>query len=83
MLDDDDVLSEFKNSNEKLLAFFTHDKIKDLIDLITMMPPENASHSRGHKHPFLAAEIFGCETPLIFEKFFEAPEPEVKLIDNS
>jgi hypothetical protein len=31
----------------------------------------------------LAAEIFGCETTLIFEKFFEAPEPAVNLIDNS
>jgi hypothetical protein len=29
----------------------------------------------------LAAEIFGCETPLILEKFFEAPE--VKLTDSA
>jgi hypothetical protein len=28
---------------------FDHAKIKQLIDLITVMPPDNASHNRGHK----------------------------------
>jgi len=37
------------------------------------MPPQGANHARGHKFPFVAAEIFGCEQPQILEKFFDAP----------
>jgi hypothetical protein len=33
-----------------MLYSFDHDKMKDLVDLITVMPPENASHNRGHKY---------------------------------
>ncbi len=32
-----------------IASSFDHDKIKRLIDMITVMPPENASHLRGHK----------------------------------
>jgi hypothetical protein len=32
-----------------LLLSFDHEKIKKLVDLITIMPPEEASHNRGHK----------------------------------
>jgi len=39
------------------------------------MPPEDATHARGHKYPFLSAEIFNCELNTVLEKFFEAPEP--------
>jgi hypothetical protein len=28
---------------------FDHDKLKKLIDYITAMPPQNATHQRGHK----------------------------------
>ena len=28
---------------------FTHDKVGELIDLVTKMPDEDASHDRGHK----------------------------------
>src|SRR5258708_6404061 len=61
LLEDDDCLQEFKNLNENLVAYFDHSKIKKLVDLITVMPPENASHTRGHKLPFIASEIFNCE----------------------
>jgi hypothetical protein len=28
---------------------FTHDKVAELIDLVTKMPDEDATHDRGHK----------------------------------
>ena len=40
------------------------------------MPEEDAGHKRGHKHPFLACEIFKIELNAIMEKFFEEPEPK-------
>lgn len=46
--------------------------------MITTMPPEDASHDRGHKYPFTTSEIFNCEINSLLEKFFEAPEPPKK-----
>jgi hypothetical protein len=74
LLEDDDCLQEFKNLNEKLVSYFDHDKIKKLIDLITVMPPENCTHLRGHKLPFIASEIFNCEINQILDKFFDTKE---------
>jgi len=61
LLDDDDCLQEFKNFNDKLIKYFDHDKLKVLIDYITVMPDKDAGHSRGHKYPFISGEIFNCE----------------------
>lgn len=82
LLEDDDCLQEFKNLNEKLIGYFDHDKLNKLVDLITVMPPEDASHSRGHKFPFIASEIFNCEINQILDKFFEEVE-EKKEESNS
>lgn len=73
LLDDDDCLQEFKNFNDKLIKYFDHDKLKVLIDYITVMPTKEDGHSRGHKYPFIAGEIFNCEINQILDKFFEAP----------
>ena len=43
--------------NEKLIILihslflhsFNHDKMKKLVDFITVMPPEDAGKNRGHK----------------------------------
>ena len=72
LLDDDDCLQEFKNYNDKLIKYFDHDKLKVLVDYITVMP-EVDEQKRGHKYPFLAAEIFNCEINQVLDKFFEAP----------
>jgi len=72
LLDDDDCLQEFKTFNDKLIKYFDHDKLKVLIDYITVMPPDD-SHNRGHKYPFISGEIFNCEINQILDKFFEAP----------
>ena len=72
LLDDDDCLQEFKNYNDKLIKYFDHDKLKVLVDYITVMP-ELDEQKRGHKYPFISAEIFNCEINQILDKFFEAP----------
>ena len=73
LLDDDDCLQELKNFNDKLIKYFDHDKLKVLIDYITVMPNAEDGHDRGHKYPFIAGEIFNCEINQILDKFFEAP----------
>lgn len=78
LLDDDDCLQELKNFNEKLIKYFDHDKLKTLIDYITVMPTEEDGHDRGHKYPFIAGEIFNCEINQILDKFFEAPVKPIK-----
>jgi hypothetical protein len=55
-----------------LIKYFDHDKLKVLVDYITVMP-ELDEQKRGHKYPFLAAEIFNCEINQVLDKFFEAP----------
>lgn len=57
-----------------LICSFTHDKLRQLVDLITVLPPADCDHARGHKWPFLASEIFSFELTPIMDKFFEAPE---------
>ena len=82
LLDDDDCLQELKNFNEKLIKYFDHDKLKVLIDYITVMPTEEDGQGRGHKYPFLAGEIFNCEINQVLDKFFEAPvkaQPEAEV----
>ncbi len=74
LLADDDVLQEFKNLNEKLISYFDHERLAKLVEYITVMPPLDADHQRGHKFPFIASEIFNCEINQILDKFFEAPE---------
>ena len=79
LLDDEDCLQEFKNFNEKLIKYFDHDKLKVLVDYITVMPEEDAGYQRGRKYPFLSGEIFNCEINGILDKFFEAP---VKVVQD-
>lgn len=54
------------------MNFFDHDKVKELVDFIISMPPEDCSHDRGHKYPFMASEIFNSELSKINDIFFQA-----------
>jgi len=82
LLDDDDCLQEFKNFNDKLIKYFDHDKLKVMIDYITVMPNQDVNHSRGHKYPFISSEIFNCEINQILDKFFEEPVKATPAIEN-
>lgn len=86
LLDDSDILQECKNSNKNLIKYLNRDKIKELIDFITVMP-EKDEHKRGHKFPFIANEVFNCDIQEVIEKFFippceDAPEEEEHDEDN-
>lgn len=48
-MEDEDILQEFKSQNSKLLEYFDHDKMKKLIDFITVMPTSEDTKNRGHK----------------------------------
>lgn len=78
VLDDEDVVQELKNQNPKLIALyalfsFTPERLRDLLSLLVTEPPLDADHRRGHKHPFLAAELIGCEAPQLLQSLFEDP----------
>mmetsp|Transcript_28262 Transcript_28262/g.25060 ORF Transcript_28262/g.25060 Transcript_28262/m.25060 type:complete len:159 (+) Transcript_28262:172-648(+) len=72
LLDNDDFLFKLKNSNPKLLDYFTKNRhyVKQLVDYIIKMPPEDADEKRAYKYPFLACEIFECDVPPIMNTFF-------------
>jgi len=76
LLDDDDCIQEFKNFNEKLIKYLDHEKLKTLIDYITVMPTDEDGHNRGHKYPFISGEIFNLEINQILDKFFEVPSKQ-------
>lgn len=60
LLDDDDIIQEMRNGNEKLLKFLKRDRVKSLIDYITKMPEED-DHKKGHKFPFVVNELFSLD----------------------
>jgi hypothetical protein len=54
---------------------FNKTRVDELIDYITVMPPDGCSHDRGHKFPFYANRIFnegGDGVPNIIEQLFFA-----------
>lgn len=77
LLDDSDLLQECKSSNKNLIKYLDREKIKQLIDLITVMPEED-EHNRGHKYPFTANEVFNWDIQEVIDKFFIAPCDDVQ-----
>jgi len=41
-----------------------------MLRFVIEMPPEGCSHSRAHKQPYVASEIFAIEIPSIVDQFF-------------
>jgi len=68
-LDDEDIIQEMRNGNDKLIKFLKRDRVKRLIDYITKMP-ESDDHKKGHKFPFIVNELFSLDNGKINEKFF-------------
>lgn len=56
----------------------TRKRVSQLLDFVIEMPAEDASHSRGHKLPFVANEAFQTEMQSILDQFFTLPKPEVE-----
>lgn len=76
LLNDSDLLQECKNSNKNLIKYLNREKIRELIDLITVLP-EADEHNRGHKYPFLANEVFNCDITEVIDRFFISPADDV------
>mmetsp|Transcript_49824 Transcript_49824/g.108370 ORF Transcript_49824/g.108370 Transcript_49824/m.108370 type:complete len:614 (-) Transcript_49824:135-1976(-) len=61
LLDEEDVIQEFRACNEKLVARLSQpDAAKVLMQLITCEPPEEASNARNFRYPFVAVELMTC-----------------------
>lgn len=72
VLDQDDLLDDCKNQSANLVKWISDRKrVKQLIDLITVMPEED-EHKRGHKYPFVVYEIFNSEVQEIINVFFKS-----------
>jgi hypothetical protein len=41
-----------------------------MVELVSIEPPENSDHNRGHKFPFYACEVLCSQNPNIIDKFF-------------
>jgi len=67
--------------NCKLLKFsFDLQKVKKMVSYIIEMPREEDGHSRAHKFPFVASEVFNSEADVIFKYFFpEEPKPVMQI----
>lgn len=52
-----------------------------MLELVLQMPPENCSHDRGHKFPFVVNEIIGQELCMITEKFFILVEEKTEVAE--
>lgn len=73
LIDDEDIIQEMRNGNEKLIKFLTRDWVKRLIDYITKMPEED-DHKKGHKFPFVVNELFSLDNSKLNDKFFNEEE---------
>ena len=68
LLIEEEIIQEFRNSNEKLMKFFNKEKIKELVNYIISEPIED-DQIKGHKFPFVASEILNCEEKNIYNYF--------------
>lgn len=83
LLDDDNIISEFKSLNPKLLEYCTDERIKQLMQYILIEPPEDADKARGYKYPFVACEILTADLQTIQSAFFgKNPNNNLKSKDN-
>ena len=68
LLQEENIISEFRNQNEKLINFFSKDKVKKLVDYIIKEPKED-DLLKGHKFPFIASEILNSDEDKIVNYF--------------
>jgi hypothetical protein len=83
LLDDENILGEFKSLNDKLLEYMTDDKIKTLLRYVVEEPPQDADRNRGHKYPFTSCEILTAEVQTILSAFFGQNPNSLKKEDTS
>eukprot|EP00435_Cladocopium_sp_Y103_P002614 s622_g1.t1 len=68
LLDEEEVIQEFKTGNPKLVARLSEpDAIKVLMECITLDPPPEAGNARCFRYPFVAVELMTCAPPKFLE----------------
>eukprot|EP00929_Paragymnodinium_shiwhaense_P069478 TRINITY_DN35035_c0_g1_i1.p1 TRINITY_DN35035_c0_g1~~TRINITY_DN35035_c0_g1_i1.p1 ORF type:complete len:864 (+),score=133.88 TRINITY_DN35035_c0_g1_i1:105-2696(+) len=78
VLQQEDVLPEYKAGNERLILRLTRpDAVLRLIEFITVPPPEGAAPERIHRFPFLAVELISYGAERVFEAMACASTPEI------
>lgn len=82
LLEEEDVLQEAKNENEKLLEFLIKkETLEKLFYYITVEPDKDADVKRRFKYPFVASELFNLENGSIINAIYQNPEFIEKLLD--
>ena len=69
ILNTDGVVDELQNKNQKLIEFFTKEKIKQMLDYI-IKEPKTDDYNLGHKFPFICSKLFNIEEKNMMEYFF-------------
>jgi len=70
LLDDDNIISEFKGMNPRVLEFQTDDRVKQLLSYLIEEPGEDADRNRGYKYPFVACEVMTADIQSLLSAFF-------------
>ncbi|CAE7798821.1 Ppp6r2, partial [Symbiodinium sp. KB8] len=74
LLDEEDVIQEFKTGNPRLVARLSEpDAIQALMQFITLEPAADAPCARCFRYPFVAVELITCG-PLKFLELLVNPE---------
>ena len=71
ILGDDTIIDEVQNQNKTLLNYLDKEKIKKMIDYIIKEPPEDISHDKGHKFPWVCSQIFNLGDYNIMKYFLK------------
>lgn len=58
----------------QLTTYFDRPRVRSLLQIVTEMPPEDASYERKHAVPFNALKLFEQNHPEVNQRFFELPE---------
>ncbi|OMJ85568.1 hypothetical protein SteCoe_13115 [Stentor coeruleus] len=78
VLNEDMVIQEIRNQNSKLIEFMNHEKLGELLELVTVFPDTDADRRRTQNHPFIACEIL-CESGPLHDKMIESHDLMNKL----
>ena len=81
LLIEDELLQELRSQNKKLLDYLDKNKIKQMIDYITIEPSED-DQLKGHKFPFVCSQLFNVEETKIMNYFLKTNK-ELESINNA
>ena len=76
LLEADFMVSDYVRSQEAIYFMSKKKNLKKLLEYIIEEPPENATHKRGHKFPFMVHELLNTDHSPFLDLFFSEDEPE-------